>query len=88
MLVALLLFTVIQPYLPNQFDPYIPNLNENEMPIRNQAPNSTFWFGTNAIGQDLWANIWQGTRNSLFIGFTTAMIEAFIGILVGLLIIF
>ncbi len=55
------------------------------MPIKNERPNHVFWFGTNAQGQDLWANIWQGTRNSLFIGFTTAMIEAFIGILVGLL---
>ena len=57
----------------------------NGMPLKNLRPNSIFWFGTNANGQDLWANIWQGTRNSLFIGFTTAMIEAFIGILVGLL---
>ena len=81
----MLLFTFIQPYLPNQFDPYIPNLNENEMPIRNQAPNSTFWFGTNAIGQDLWANIWAGTRTSLFIGFAVAIVNAVVGIAVGMI---
>ena len=57
----------------------------NGMPLKNLRPNSIFWFGTNANGQDLWANIWQGTRNSLFIGFTTAIIEAIIGIMVGLL---
>ena len=97
---ALLLFTIIQPYLPNQFDPYEVNyvtqemLDNNEitvgnpivgMPIKNMKPNSVFWFGTNHIGQDLWSNIWQGTRNSLIIGFTTALIEAVVGILVGLL---
>jgi len=100
---ALLLFTFIQPILPNQFDPYFCNLWNDEflaqiypdgdapmtaikgMPLKNLRPNKVFWFGTNSNGQDLWANIWQGTRNSLFIGFTTAIIEAVIGIMVGLL---
>ena len=44
-----------------------------------------FWFGTNNIGQDLWARVWSGTRTSLFIGFTVAIVEACIGILVGVL---
>lgn len=96
---ALLLFTFIQPYLPNQFDPYEPQYITQElvdtdpafadaivgMPVKNQRPNKTFWFGTNSIGQDLWSNIWQGTRNSLIIGFSTALIEAVVGIAVGLL---
>ena len=42
-----------------------------------------FWFGTNNIGQDLWARVWAGTRTSLFIGFMVALTEAFIGIFVG-----
>lgn len=44
-----------------------------------------FWFGTNNIGQDLWARVWSGTRTSLFIGFVVALCEACIGILVGVL---
>ena len=44
-----------------------------------------FWFGTNNIGQDLWARVWSGTRTSLLIGFIVAFFEAFIGILVGVL---
>lgn len=44
-----------------------------------------FWFGTNNIGQDLWARVWSGTRTSLFIGFVVALCEAVIGILVGVL---
>lgn len=44
-----------------------------------------FLFGTNNLGQDLWALVWRGTRTSLFIGFTVAVIEALIGILVGVL---
>ena len=46
---------------------------------------NAFWFGTNNIGQDLWARVWSGTRTSLFIGLVVALCEAFIGILVGVL---
>ena len=42
-----------------------------------------FWFGTNNIGQDLWAQVWAGTRTSLFIGFVVALTEAVVGIFVG-----
>ena len=72
-LVAVLLFTFIQPYLPNQFDPYIVNNDPNGETLRNVPPNSTFWFGTNVLGQDLWSRIWQGTRTSLIIGFCAAI---------------
>ena len=44
-----------------------------------------FWFGTNNIGQDLWARVWSGTRTSLFIGFAVALCEALVGILIGVL---
>lgn len=44
-----------------------------------------FWFGTNNIGQDLWARVWSGTRTSLVIGFMVAFFEALIGITVGVL---
>ncbi len=44
-----------------------------------------FWFGTNNIGQDLWARVWSGTRTSLFIGFSVAIVEAIVGILIGVL---
>lgn len=47
--------------------------------------DAPFLFGTNLLGQDLWALVWSGTRTSLFIGFTVAMIEAFIGIVIGVL---
>lgn len=42
-----------------------------------------FWFGTNNIGQDLWARVWAGTRTSLFIGMMVALVEAFVGIFIG-----
>ncbi len=47
--------------------------------------DSPFLFGTNNIGQDLWARVWSGTRTSLFIGFIVALVEALIGILMGVI---
>lgn len=85
-MIAIILFTFIQPYLPNQFDPNQVNADpERFIPYRNVAPNSTFWFGTNSSGQDLWARIWSGTRTSLFIGFAVALIEAVVGITMGVI---
>ena len=84
-MVTVLLFTFIQPYLPNQKDPLLIHNDQWGLPLNNVAPCEEFWFGTNAIGQDLWARIWDGTRTSLFIGFAVAVVEAVVGILVGVL---
>lgn len=53
--------------------------------LRILPSKAPFLFGTNNLGQDLWALVWSGTRTSLFIGFAVALIEAFVGILVGVL---
>ena len=82
-LVALLLFTFIQPLLPNQKDPLKIFTDPTGMQLRNVQPNSEFWFGTNSIGQDLWARIWRGTRTSLFIGLCVAITNNIIGIILG-----
>ena len=52
---------------------------------RNHAPDAEFWFGTNTIGQDLWARVWSGTRTSLLIGLAVGLWNAVIGIAVGAL---
>jgi oligopeptide transport system permease protein len=85
-IVILLLFTMIQPILPNQKDPTFIHINpETFMQFRNIKPGAEFWFGTNAIGQDLWARIWSGTRTSLLIGFAVGLFEVVIGIIIGTL---
>ncbi len=50
--------------------------------LPNEAP---FLFGTNNAGQDMWSMVWSGTRTSLFIGFMVALLEAVIGITIGVL---
>lgn len=86
LMVAVLAFTFIQPYLPGQKDPIFIHENEYGLPLNNVQPGTDgFLLGTNAIGQDLWSRIWAGTRTSLFIGFSVAVVEAVVGILVGVL---
>lgn len=85
-MLAVLLFTIIQPYLPNQKSPIkIYNDASTGLQLRNHVPDNEFWFGTNSIGQDLWARIWSGTRTSLFIGVMVGLWEAFFGIIMGAL---
>ena len=84
LLIGLLLFTFIQPLLPGQKSPTeIYNDPATGMQIRNLAPNKEFWFGTNSIGQDLWARIWSGTRTSLLIAMTVGVFEIGMGIIFG-----
>lgn len=84
LLIGLMTFTFIQPYLPSQKDPIEVYINqETGKQDRNQALGSEYWFGTNSIGQDLWARIWSGTRTSLFIGLAVGLWDAFMGILIG-----
>lgn len=86
LMVVLLLFTVFQPYLPNQKSPTkIYNDSVTNLQLRNSPPDSEFWFGTNSIGQDIWSRIWNGSRTSLLIGVTVGIWEAVVGIIVGAL---
>ena len=60
-------------------------VTNGETPLRILPSEHAFWFGTNNIGQDLWARVWSGTRTSLFIGFVVAFVEACVGIFIGVL---
>lgn len=86
-LVAVVAFAFLQPHLPGQIDPNYCRVDpETGIQYRNIAPGvDGFVWGSNSIGQDLWARIWAGTRTSLIIAFFVAMIETVVGITVGVL---
>lgn len=50
---------------------------------RNASPSASHWFGTDSLGRDLFARVWQGGRVSLIIGFLGALISAVVGCLYG-----
>lgn len=83
-LVALMVFTFVQPYLPGQKSDTEIYLNaETGIQERNHAPSAEYWFGTNSIGQDLWSRIWSGTRTSLLIGLVVGIWDAAAGVVAG-----
>lgn len=49
----------------------------------NIAPNSTFFFGTDSMGKDIFSQIWYGGKISLFIGAFSTIIATFIGVIYG-----
>ena len=86
-LIAVVAFAFFQPHLPGQVDPNLCEVDPaTGVQYRNIAPGEMgFLWGSNAIGQDLWARIWAGARTSLIIAFFVALIEAVVGITAGVL---
>jgi len=70
------------------FDPYDPGsidiMNSELPPSWQEEGEAAFWLGTDAQGRDLWSTILYGTRVSLMIGICAVMLQAFLGICIGL----
>lgn len=85
-LMTLLAFTFLQPYLPGQKDPTEIFLDpETGRQLRSLQPTVEYWFGTNTIGQDLWARVWSGTRTTMLIAVVSVSFSTVVGIVIGTL---
>ena len=60
-----------------------PRWHEGKPVASMAAPCREFWFGTDAMGRDIFSMIWHGGRISLFIGFFAAAVSTLIAIVVG-----
>ncbi|MGB9857360.1 MAG: ABC transporter permease [Dictyoglomaceae bacterium] len=76
--ISFLIFLTILSF----FSPYDPKL-WNAVP-KNLPPSWGHPLGTNSVGQDIFWNITHAIKNSLSLGFLTALISISIGTLVGL----
>ena len=47
--------------------------------------DSYYWFGSDALGRDIWTRTWTGTRISLYIAFVAVLIDMLIGMSYGLI---
>jgi peptide/nickel transport system permease protein len=45
----------------------------------------TFWMGTDSLGRDVYSRVIYGTRVSLIVGITVALISASLGLVIGLI---
>ncbi|MSP04780.1 MAG: ABC transporter permease [Acetobacteraceae bacterium] len=51
---------------------------------RTREPSALYWFGTDMLGRDVYSRVMYGTRVSLLVGFSVAMLAAVIGMTIGL----
>ncbi|MFC3528283.1 nickel transporter permease [Paracoccus mangrovi] len=76
-LVLLVGMAIFAPWLAPR-DPFAQNLAERLMP-----PSAAHWLGTDALGRDILSRLIYGSRITLFIVGTVALIAPVIGLLVG-----
>jgi len=68
------------------FAPYIVTHDPNEQtPDFLEPPSISHFLGTDDLGRDLYSRIVYGTRISLFVGISTVLMSAVVGVLLGLL---
>lgn len=73
----IILMTIIGPMI-SKFEYQATN---NDM--LNVKPNSTYWFGTDTLGRDLFARVWIGGRISIIIGLVGALVDTVVGVIYG-----
>ncbi|MBB1491592.1 MULTISPECIES: nickel transporter permease [unclassified Paracoccus (in: a-proteobacteria)] len=76
-LIALVLMAIFAPWL-SPYDPVAQNLGD-----RLQPPSAAHWLGTDALGRDILSRIIWGSRVTLFIVGTVALISPILGLLIG-----
>ena len=50
-----------------------------------EKSDTYYWFGSDALGRDIWTRTWTGTRVSLYIAFIAVLIDMLIGMSYGLI---
>ncbi len=59
------------------------DVTEQDLAIRYADPSAEHWFGTDALGRDVFSRVVYGARISLQVGITVVSITAVFGIIVG-----
>lgn len=79
------LFVLIALVLLAIFAPIIRNLDYQTVVTekKNLSPNSEFWWGTDAMGRDLFTRVWIGTRISISVAIIATIIDVVVGCLYG-----
>jgi oligopeptide transport system permease protein len=76
-LILLLFMAIVGPFISHY------TYYETHLSLKNEPPSSTFWFGTDELGRDLFTRCWWGARISLFVGITASLVDLVIGVLYG-----
>lgn len=77
----ILAIVVLMAILGPVFSPY--SYDEQNMALRNAAPSTAHWFGTDKMGRDIFVRILYGARISLGVGAVAALVNLIIGTIYG-----
>ena len=78
LLLALVLIGILAPYL-GTVDP-----TALAPAKRTRPPSAEYWFGTDALGRDVYSRVLYGTRVSLTVGLSVALLATLAGLTIGL----
>lgn len=78
-LLAMIFIALFAPFLWTVDPQAVTPLN------RLKPPSSEFWFGTDALGRDVYSRVMYGARVSLIVGISVALLSTFIGLAIGLI---
>ena len=81
LLVAIVVFSMIQPTLSGYSPMVAPNINNASMKFL--SPSKEFIFGTDNIGNSVFDAVWAGAKNSILVSFICTAINMVLGIVVG-----
>lgn len=79
----MILSLILVAIFAQQIAPY--NYDEPHKQDRLQAPNSTYLFGTDDFGRDMFSKVIYGTRITLWVALLGTSIQLFLGVVIGLL---
>jgi peptide/nickel transport system permease protein len=68
------------------FAPYLFTVDPTTLATsrRTRPPSATAWFGTDMLGRDIYSRVMYGSRVSLTVGFSVAILATLAGLLIGL----
>lgn len=79
----MILSLILVAIFAQQFAPY--DYDEPHKQAKLQAPNSTYLFGTDDFGRDMFSKVIYGTRITLWVALLGTSIQLFLGVVIGLL---
>lgn len=84
-LLVLVVVLVGTSFLYPLFSSVSPNEVDLESANWNLPPSREHPFGTDYLGQDIWARAWYGTRTSMLLGLVIALLDVGVGMVAGAL---
>ena len=77
LLATIVIMAFIGPWLtPYEYD-------FQDYSVINKGPSGEHWFGTDALGRDIFTRVWSGARVSLTIALVSTVINVIIGVMYG-----